>query len=236
MNVSKAKSLVSKKVVGRHAAGHGLYLRVTKEGKGYWVVRYTIYKKRREITIGGFKELTLAQANLEAAKIKLDVSEGTDPLTERKREDNHSIQLVDDLAEDWFKECDSRLKHSQIPRQVYRDYIKPSIGEIPLSQISPRDISAIMKKASRKGSPTQTNDALMYCKQLFRHAVKLDLMQINLALPFTTADAGGVEKSRTRILTIEEVESVLKNIKRELKPVCERELSSRCSIALPRGA
>ena len=76
----------------------------------------------------------------------------------------------------------------------------------------------------------------MYCKQLFRHAVKLDLMQINLSLPFTTADVGGVEKSRIRILTIEEVESVLKNIKRELKPVYERELSSRCSIALPRGA
>ena len=94
MNASKAKSLVSKKIVGRHSAGNGLYLRVTKEGAGYWVVRYSIYGKRREITIGNFKELTLAQANLEAAKIKLDVSEGIDPLTERKREDNHNIELV----------------------------------------------------------------------------------------------------------------------------------------------
>jgi len=117
--------LVSKKVVGRHSAGHGLYLRVTKDGAGYWVVRYSIYGKRREITIGNFKELTLAQANLEAVKIKLDVSEGIDPLTERKREDNHNIELVDDLAEGWFKECDKRLKHPQIPRQVYRDYIQP---------------------------------------------------------------------------------------------------------------
>lgn len=213
MNASKAKSLVSKKIVGRHSAGHGLYLRVTKEGAGYWVVRYSIYGKRREITIGNFKELTLAQANLEAAKIKLDVSEGIDPLTERKREDNHNIELVDDLAEDWFKECDKRLKHPQIPRQVYRDYIQPSIGEIPLSQISPRDIRATMRKASKKGSPTRTNDALMYCKQLFRHAVKLDLIQSNPALPFTTDDAGGVEKSRTRILSIEEIEVVLKTLR-----------------------
>jgi len=213
MNASKAKSLISKKVVGRHSAGHGLYLRVTKEGAGYWVVRYSIYGKRREITIGNFKELTLAQANLEAAKIKLDVSEGVDPLTERKRDDNHNIELVDDLAEDWFKECDKRLKHPQIPRQVYRDYIQPSIGEIPLSKISPRDIRATMRKASKKGSPTRTNDALMYCKQLFRHAVKLDLIQSNPALPFTTDDAGGVEKSRTRILSIEEVEAVLKTLR-----------------------
>ena len=213
MNASKAKSLVSKKIVGRHSAGHGLYLRVTKEGAGYWVVRYSIYGKRREITIGNFKELTLAQANLEAAKIKLDVSEGIDPLTERKREDNHNIELVDDLAEDWFKECDKRLKHPQIPRQVYRDYIQPSIGEIPLSQISPRDIRATMRKASKKGSPTRTNDALMYCKQLFRLAVKLDLIQSNPALPFTTDDAGGVEKSRTRILSIEEIEAVLKTLR-----------------------
>ena len=213
MNASKAKSLVSKKAVGRHAAGHGLYLRVTKEGAGYWVVRYSIYSKRREITIGNFKALTLAQANLEAAKIKLDVSEGIDPLTERKREDNHNIELVDDLAEDWLTECDRRLKHPQIPRQVYRDYIKPSIGEIPLSQISPRDIRAAMNKASEKGSPTRTNDALMYCKQLFRHAVKLDLIQSNPALPFTTDDAGGVEKSRTRILSIEDVGALLKTLR-----------------------
>lgn len=213
MNASKAKSLVSKKIVGRHAAGHGLYLRVTKEGAGYWVVRYSIYGKRREITIGNFKELTLARANLEAAKIKLDVSEGIDPLTERKRDDNHNIELVDDLAKDWLAECDKRLKYPKIPRQIYRDYIQPSIGEIPLSQISPRDIRATMKKASKKGSPTRTNDALMYCKQLFRHAVKLDLIQTNPALPFTTDDAGGVEKSRTRILSIDEVQDVLTVLK-----------------------
>jgi len=67
MNAFKAKSLVSTKIVGRHSAGHGLYLHVTKQGAGYWVVRYSIYGKCQEITIGNFKELTLAQANPEAA-------------------------------------------------------------------------------------------------------------------------------------------------------------------------
>lgn len=214
MNASKAKSLVSRKVVGRHSAGHGLYLRVTKEGAGSWVVRYSIYRKRREITIGNFKELTLAEANLEAAKIKLDVSEGIDPLVERNRADNEKIELVDDLAHDWFKDCEKRLKHPQIPRQVYRDYIKPSIGEIPIEQITPRDIRATLNEASKKGSPTRTNDALMYCKQLFRHAVKLDLIPNNPALPFSSGDAGGIENTRTRILTLDEIRQVL-NVLRE---------------------
>lgn len=213
MNASKAKSLVAKGSVGRYAAGNGLYLRVAKGGVGYWVVRYSIYRKRREIAIGNFREMTLAQANLETAKIKLELNEGKDPLTERNREDNHKIELVDDLANDWFTECDRRLKNPQIPRQVYRDYIQPSIGEIPIKQITPIDIRATMNKASEKGSPTRTNDALMYCKQLFRHAIKLDIIQFNPALAFSTDDAGGVEKSRTRILSLDEIGIVLKTLR-----------------------
>ena len=38
-----------------------------------------------------------------------------------------------------------------------QDYIQPSIGEITLRQISPRDIRETMNKAAKKGSPKRTN-------------------------------------------------------------------------------
>ena len=52
------------------------------------------------------------------------------------------------------------------------------------------------------------NDALMYCKQLFRHGIKLDLRDSNPADAFNVNDAGGVEKSRSRALSLEELEKV----------------------------
>lgn len=45
----------------------------------------------------------------------------------------------------------------------------------------------------------------MYCKQLFRHGIRLSLMTSNPADAFTVLHAGGVEKSRSRALTIEEL-------------------------------
>jgi len=49
---------------GRYVAGNGLYLRVADQNIGYWIVRYTIHKKRREITIGKYPELSLAAVSL----------------------------------------------------------------------------------------------------------------------------------------------------------------------------
>lgn len=52
LNVKQLKSLVKKAVPGRYSIGNGLYFRISNEGSGFWVVRYSIHQKRREITIG----------------------------------------------------------------------------------------------------------------------------------------------------------------------------------------
>jgi len=45
----------------------------------------------------------------------------------------------------------------------------------------------------------------MYCKQLFNHGIKLDLLGANPASAFSVTDAGGVEKSKDRFLSIEDL-------------------------------
>ncbi len=211
INVAQIKSLLSKKEAGRHAVGNGLYFRVSHEGTGFWVVRYSIHGKRREITIGKYPQTSLAEAVSNAAEIKLNIiKNNTDPLAEKKRSDATEFKIVDDLAEDWLKECDRRLKHSNIPRRVYRKDIAPIIGELAIEQVNPRDIRAIINRIADSDRPSIANDALMYCKQMFRHAVKLDLHPSNPAEAFSVNDAGGTEKSRSRALSLEELEKVFK--------------------------
>ncbi|MBU2969819.1 tyrosine-type recombinase/integrase [Pseudoalteromonas sp. C2R02] len=208
MNDKQIKSLLSKKVTGRHAVGNGLYFRVTTEGSGFWVVRYAIHKKRREITIGKYPDISLADANYQTAKIKIDVKNEIDPLAERKRVDSIEFKTVDDLAEDWLKDCDKRLKHPNIPRRVYQKDLSPFMGDLTLDQVTPRDIRSIINRIADSNRPTIANDALMYCKQLFRHAIKLDLRTTNPAEAFTISDAGGVEQSRDRALSLDELAQV----------------------------
>ncbi len=209
MNASQAKSYVTKGIKGRHSLGNGLYLRVTKKNVAYWVVRYSINGMRREITLSRFDALSLARANLRAAEIKLDIQEGIDPLIEKEREKSGHLIIVNDLAEDWFRECDMRLKNPQIPRQVYRDYIQPSLGKHAIKKVTALDVRNAIKRITAKGATTRANDALMYCKQLFGHGIKLGLIEINPAAAFKNADAGGQEQSRTRALSLEEIEHTL---------------------------
>lgn len=208
INAQQLKSLYKKSIPSRHSVGNGLYFRISNEGSAFFVVRYTINKKRREITIGQYPELSLADANAETALIKQNIKNKIDPLAERQREQYSPFNTVDDLAEDWLKDCERRLKHPNIPRRVYEKDLRPTIGALAIDQVTPMDIRTIFTKIANSGRPSVSNDSLMYLKQLFRHGLKLNLLIHNPAEPFTIADAGGVEKSRDRALSLEELKQV----------------------------
>lgn len=208
MNDKQIKTLLRNKQAGIHSDGNGLYLRVNDKGLGFWFVRYSIFKKRREISIGQYPQVSLVDARAETTLIKQGLKNNVDPLAEKARLTQNRINTVDDLAEDWLNDCTKRLKHPKIPRQVYRDYISPSIGALPLDRVEPTDIRATIEKVAKTGFKSRSNDVLMYCKQLFRHGVKLNKMNSNPALPFTIDDAGGAEESRDRVLSVNELQQV----------------------------
>lgn len=211
LNDKQVKSILRKAEPGRFAAGNGLYFRVSNEGSGFWVVRYTANGKRREITLGKYPELSLANAAAETAKLKAEVTQGIDPLAEKKRPEGVKIQTVNDLAADWLKnDIDKRLKHPQIPRRVYENDLAPSFGELALNRVSPLDIRHAIEAITASGRPTVANDALGYCKQLFRHGIRLDLVKSNPAEAFTVHHAGGVKQSRSRALSIDELKTVFR--------------------------
>ncbi|MGI9284775.1 MAG: tyrosine-type recombinase/integrase [Pseudomonadales bacterium] len=210
-NDKQIKALLRKGQPGRHAVGGGLYFRVSSEGTGFWVVRYTMNGKRREITLGRYPATSLAGAGLEAAQLKAAVRKGIDPLAERKRPDTVSIRTVDDLAKDWLKnDIERRLKHPCIPRRIYERLLSPRFAELALSRVNPLDVRHALEAIAASGRPTVANDALGYCKQLFLHGIRLDLMKSNPAEAFSVHHAGGVEQSRSRALNIDELQTVFR--------------------------
>lgn len=208
MTDKQIKSLLKNGKQGKYAVGNGLYFRISNEGTGFWIVRYTMHGKRHEISLGRYPDMSLADANSDTAILKSNIKKNIDPLAERQRADNTIFKTVDDLAEDWLKDCERRLKHHHIPRRVYTKDLAPTMGRLGLDQVTPRDIRATIAKITESGRPTIANDALMYCKQLFRHGIKLDLISNNPAEPFTVNDAGGIEQSRSRTLSLDEVKAM----------------------------
>lgn len=138
-----------------------------------------------------------------------------DPLVEKKRASYSDIKCVDDLFNDWHEGNVKRLKHHHIPFRVYTKEISPVIGQMKPDAVTGRDIRQVLRNIAESNRPSTANDALMYCKQLFNHAVKLDLIASNPASAFAVDDAGGIEKSRDRALTTEELAFIFKIFREE---------------------
>jgi len=226
MNDAQLKSRLKAGRPGKYRVDQGLYFRVTPEGSGFWILRYSIGGRRRELTLGRYGRaplgIPLADARLKASLAKAKVHQGVDPLVERRRTHLINIKTVDDVAADWLSERERRIENPQIPRRVYRRDISPAIGELSVTRVNPRDILAILRAINASGRPTIANDALLYCRQLFNHAIKLGLITTNPAAAFSMHDAGGTESSRQRALSLSELKIVFE-VFRENQQVMTRE-------------
>lgn len=226
MNDAQIKATLKTGQPGRYRVEKGLYFRISHEGTGFWIYRYTINGKRREITLGqygkGADKVSLSDAKLKSANTRALINQGVDPLAEKKRAQQVSITTVNHLAEDWLREHGKRIENPQIPERVYRKDIAPTIGGLSLERVNPRDIRAVLLKINESNRPSIANDALTYLKQLFNHGIKYGLVQYNPASAFSPKDAGGTEKSRSRILSIEEIKVVFQVLS-ECKDIFTRE-------------
>lgn len=201
----KVQSLIRESKPGRYGDGNGLYLMIPKAGAAYWMCRYTFAGKRREMSLGKCPQLSLAEAREQVVETQKAIRNGTDPLAERRRDEQIAINTVQDLFDDWHQDLEKRLKHPNIPKRVFERDIAPAIGSLTLDSVTPMDVRTIVRKVTSSGRPTIANDALMYLKQLFNHGIKLGLITYNPASAFNVNDAGGVEKSRDRALSTDEL-------------------------------
>ncbi len=113
---------------------------------------------------------------------------------------------MDQLFHDWYRtDLSRRLKYPEIPYRVYTKDISPINGIKCIAEVTARDVREVLERIRERNRLTIANDTLMYMKQLFRHAIKLDLTLNNPAAAFTVDDAGGVESSKDRILSKEEI-------------------------------
>ncbi|MBO2576360.1 site-specific integrase [Shewanella algae] len=234
LTVKEIETKLRQSAIGRHADGDGLYLVIPKSGDPYWMLRYSYAGKRKEMTLAKYSDLKLADARLKAAEQMKQVRLGSDPIQVKRQAAQTRVDTVQDLFDDWYSGLEKRLKHPEIPLRIFSKDIAPKIGKIPLNDVTPIDIRDILRKITESGRPTIANDALMYCKQLFNHGIKLGLIAFNPASAFSVTDAGGIEKSKDRTLTIGELKQFFK-VARENNNSFSRDNYLACALLVTLG-
>ncbi len=88
--------------------GSGLYLTFSVKGRGKWTKRYMINRKAREIGLGPYPELSLADARKKHFEARILTATGKDPLTERRKalaqKKREASTRFSDVAESYIEE------------------------------------------------------------------------------------------------------------------------------------
>jgi len=166
----KAKELsalaVSKiKTAGRYAVGgaEGLHLQVIGCSR-VWVLRLVVGKRinsqgrsvahRRDMGLGSFPELSLAEAREKARQMRRMVRDGVDPLMQKQQK--HEVVRTQQTKTKTFRECAKAVitnksrefknaKHLAQWESTLATYAYPIIGKKNVSAITKADIVAILE-------------------------------------------------------------------------------------------
>ncbi|MDO6474363.1 tyrosine-type recombinase/integrase [Alteromonas sp. 1_MG-2023] len=202
----KQVNILAKGQHSKTSDGNGLSFVVPKRGEPYWSLRYTFNEKRREKSLGKFGQLTLAEARGEAEKIRALIRDGIDPLSIASIE-SYDGMTFDLLFKDMYQhKILKRNKHPDIPKSKYENNVSSHIGHLKVEQVTAIHVRNILDTITSSGRPTVSNDVLGLLNQLFKHAIQLGITSNNPASAFSWKDAGGTEKPRKRVLSLEEVD------------------------------
>ncbi len=136
---------------GLYADGGGLYLQVSQFDTKSWVFRFTLNKKSREMGLGPFHTISLADARQEAEKCRKMLREGIDPIERRKAlRGQAQAEVVKAMS---FKACAEKyinshsagwknVKHASQWTNTLATYAYPVFGDLPVQAV---DIGLVMK-------------------------------------------------------------------------------------------
>lgn len=150
---------------GVYPDGAGLYLNVTIGGSKSWLYRYMLAGKAHWMGLGGYPDVSLAEAREKAAECRKKVRQGIDPLS-AKRQQTSAIRasiaksiLFSKAAEqfiDAHKSGWKNAKHVDQWRNTLETYANPIIGKIEVSMIETAHIIRILEKDNFWNEKTET--------------------------------------------------------------------------------
>lgn len=141
-----------------HAVGgvSGLYLQVTPTGGKSWLLRVTVGTKRRDIGLGSFPSVTLAEARQKARDTRVKIEAGVDPVEERKafkaalaeaQRPRLTFGKAVEKALGAKLEAFKNAKHRDQWESTLAAYAVPIIGDMPLQSI---DTAAVLRVLSQE--------------------------------------------------------------------------------------
>lgn len=145
-----ATGIKALKKAGRHADGDCLYLEVSESGSKAWLLRTQANGRRRDLGLGSYPAVSLAEAREAAMLTRKQLRAGEDPV-ELKRAAKRAAAAVPTFRVAAEKVHAERLgewgnkKHRAQWINTLRTYAFPTIGDKRIDKVTSADIHAVVQ-------------------------------------------------------------------------------------------
>jgi integrase len=166
--------------IGKHCDGAGLWLIKREDGGAQWMLRVTVHGKRREMGLGGFPTLGLADARNLSDRWRSMAAVGRDPIKEREAEERAARRgdiTLSILTGDAFEARKAELKGDgkagkwMSPLELH---VLPKLGKVPVTDLDQRDIRDTLAPLWHTKADT-ARKALSRLAIVLRHAAALGI-------------------------------------------------------------
>lgn len=182
--VSKAKPQDKEYSLGD---GNGLLLRIKPNGTKSWIFNYThpVTKKRKNIGLGVFPDITLASAREKTREMRQLVAEGIDPKTHRDNKLVAEQLAVEDtlktVAMEWFE-----LKRDSVSNDYADDiwrslelHIFPNLGQLPIRDILAPTVIKQLRPLEQQGSLETVKRVCQRINEVMIYATNMGKIEAN---------------------------------------------------------
>ena len=141
---------------GIHFVGgvSGLAIKVFKSGSRSWYLRYQVGGRRRDKGLGGYPDVTLADAKIAARAARALIAQGIDPIEHGRASrskliaDQASAISFDQAAIQYIETHESgwrNPKHAQQWRNTIETYANPKLGKMLVRDVGLPNILAVLE-------------------------------------------------------------------------------------------
>lgn len=155
----------------------GLYLNIQPNGSKLWRFRYRFLDRQKTLHLGGWPQISLADARTRRDDAKKMVANGIDPALEKKRAriaaKHASANTFEAVAQEWLVKCE---RDGLAPVTIEKiswllDKAYPMIGNIPIAQITPHEALAVLRKIEATGAYESARRMRSVLSRVFRYGV-----------------------------------------------------------------
>ena len=154
----------------------GLNLRVDPSGRKYWIFRYWENKKEHQLSLGAYPDLSLKDARLRRDEIQAQRARGESPSRKADKK-----QTFSEVMNEWLKVrmSDKAKSYMRMVKLRLKKHVLPFIGEMPIEEITPKDVLEICRKIEDDGHEETARRVKTITGQIFRFAVASDLIKFD---------------------------------------------------------